>query len=593
MRYFHSFFVILSAFLFSSMLCSPVLAQQIRVADKEANIFGAMPMVRDISLSPDGNRIAFISPGPGKEIDLYTIDLNKDSKPLRITSSKGDPEDLWSCSWVSNERLVCTTFGLRKWGGEIFGSSSKIALNWDGSQPKLLGKRGKTQVAEIRFSSGGIIDWLPEQDNAVLLGRWDEEKAGTFNKFGGHRGGYIAERVDTITGKTTRVERGHRDTSHYISDGRGNIRIKGMRTKLGRTERDSGRIKYYFRDIGGEWKILDERDYTERTGFTPVTVDPNLNRVFGYKTIDGHRALVAITLDDNLQETILFKHDEVDISNLIRIGREQRVVGVSYVTDKRIGEYFDPKIKKMTIALSKVLGGKTIHLADSDKDETKFLVWAGADTDPGQYFLFDKTAGSLRPILGVRPHAENLQLAAVQSIEYPATDGTMIPAYLTLPPDGDDKDLPSLVMPHGGPSARDEWGFDWLPQFFAAKGFAVIQPNFRGSAGYGEDWLKDNGFKSWKTSIADVSDAGKYLISKGIADPENLSIFGWSYGGYAALQANVITPGLFRKAVAVAPVTDLQILKNNARSYSYSRVYSKYIGSGPHVRSGSPLQNVD
>lgn len=147
-------------------------------------------------------------------------------------------------------------------------------------------------------------------------------------------------------------------------------------------------------------------------------------------------------------------------------------------------------------------------------------------------------------------------------------------------------------MPHGGPSARDEWGFDWLSQYFAARGFAVLQPNFRGSAGYGSAWFQKNGFQSWKTAIGDVNAAGRWLETQGIAAPGKLAIVGWSYGGYAALQSAVLDPDLFKAIVAVAPVTDLDRLREESRDRSNFRLVSKFIGQGPHVREGSPAQNV-
>ena len=128
--------------------------------------------------------------------------------------------------------------------------------------------------------------------------------------------------------------------------------------------------------------------------------------------------------------------------------------------------------------------------------------------------------------------------------------------------------------------------------FFAAEGYAVIQPNFRGSAGYGQEWFKDNGFKSWRTAIGDVNDAGKWMVSQGIADPSKLAIVGWSYGGYAALQSAVLEPELFKAIIAVAPVTDLAALKNDAKPYaSYTNV-KEYVGSGPHISEGSPARNA-
>ncbi|MGB5724317.1 MAG: alpha/beta fold hydrolase [Parasphingorhabdus sp.] len=234
-----------------------------------------------------------------------------------------------------------------------------------------------------------------------------------------------------------------------------------------------------------------------------------------------------------------------------------------------------------------------IHFSGADSEETKLLIWGGSDVDPGQYFLFDKSSKQLRPLLGVRPSLENAQLGKVKPISYPAADGTMIPGYLTLPPGSSGKNLPAIVMPNGNPESRDEWGFDWLAQFFVSQGYAVLQPNYRGSGGYGDEWYKKNGFQSWRTAIGDVTDAGKWLIAQGIAKPSALSIVGWSYGGYAALQSAVLEPDLFKAVIAIAPVTDLTTFKSNAKGYYDEAVVRKYVGDGPHIKEGSPAQNAD
>jgi dipeptidyl aminopeptidase/acylaminoacyl peptidase len=169
----------------------------------------------------------------------------------------------------------------------------------------------------------------------------------------------------------------------------------------------------------------------------------------------------------------------------------------------------------------------------------------------------------------------------------------MIPGYLTLPPGIDNPHgLPAIVMPHGGPSTRDDWGFDWLAQFFAARGYAVLQPNFRGSSGYGDDWFRDNGFKSWEVAVGDVVASGRWLVKEGIADPAKLGIVGWSYGGYAALQSVAIDPGIFKAIVAIAPVTDLSELKSEYGFFTNYYAVSDFIGSGPHMRDGSPVNQV-
>jgi dipeptidyl aminopeptidase/acylaminoacyl peptidase len=180
----------------------------------------------------------------------------------------------------------------------------------------------------------------------------------------------------------------------------------------------------------------------------------------------------------------------------------------------------------------------------------------------------------------------------MKPMTFAAADGTQIPGYLTLPPGSAGKNLPAIVLPHGGPSARDEWGFDYLVQFFAARGYAVLQPNFRGSSGYGSDWFQHNGFQSWRTAIGDVNDAGRWLVQQGIADPHKLAIVGWSYGGYAALQSQVLDPDLFKAVVAIAPVTDLEQLRQDHRDYTDYNLVSAFIGQGPHVTEGSPAQNV-
>jgi dipeptidyl aminopeptidase/acylaminoacyl peptidase len=562
-------------------------------ANEKAKIFGALPSVTDISLSPDGTKVAFVSPGPGKTTDLYTIDLSAGAAPTRVTSSSGEPESLQWCNWVSNTRLACKVGGVDEYAGQLYGFSNIFAVDADGANPKLLTRKQRGNTIGFTLYGGQIIDWLPDDENAVLMTRYHLEEGKPGTRIQNTDRGLAVERVDTRTGRAKMVERPEEEAVEYITDGEGNVRIMGMRTKLGRTERNSGEIKYFFKADRG-WKRFEELNYADRTGFNPYAVDPATNRVFGFQRVDGRKALVAKKLDDSGTSEVIFAHDEVDVDGLIRIGRKNRVVGASYVVDARQGHYFDEDLEKLRSGLAKALSNNiAIGFVDASLDETKLLIRATSDTNPGQYYLFDRTQKKLEPLLGVRPYAEKEKLATVKPISYPAADGTMIPGYLTLPAGSDGKGLAAIVMPHGGPESRDEWGFDWLAQFFASQGFAVVQPNFRGSSGYGDAWYQENGFQSWRTSIGDVTDAGKWLISEGIAKPEALSIVGWSYGGYAALQSAVLAPDLFKAVVAIAPVTDLSTLKTNAKNTYSSAVVRDYVGDGPHVNEGSPARNID
>ena len=213
-----------------------------------------------------------------------------------------------------------------------------------------------------------------------------------------------------------------------------------------------------------------------------------------------------------------------------------------------------------------------LSILNASADGSKLLILAYGDTDPGSFYVFDKANRHLDEVGVVRVPLLGMQLARVQPITFPAADGASVPAYLTLPPGSNGKNLPAIVLPHGGPSARDEWAFDWLPQFLAARGYAVIQPNFRGSAGYGDDWLAKNGFQGWRTAIGDITASAKYIVSKGIADANRLAIVGWSYGGYAALLSGAEQPALYKAVVAIAPVTDLGLLKREASNFTNGRL---------------------
>jgi dipeptidyl aminopeptidase/acylaminoacyl peptidase len=304
-------------------------------------------------------------------------------------------------------------------------------------------------------------------------------------------------------------------------------------------------------------------------------------------------ALYRIKLDGTKDEQLVASNPKVDIDGVVRVGNGLKVIGYTYAEDKRQTVYFDPEFGHLADALSHTLPkDPLVNFAGASADGRKLLIFAGSDSDPGHYYLYDKQTHELNDLMQVRPALAGRTLAKVSSISYKAADGTVIPAYLTLPPGKEAKGLPAVVLPHGGPSDRDEWGFDWLPQFLAARGYAVIQPEYRGSGGFGDKWLMDNGFKSWRTSIGDIDSAATYLASSGIADPKRIAILGWSYGGYAALQAAATDPSLYKGVVAIAPVTDLALLKQESQDYTDADVVAKFVGSGPHIVEGSPLHHA-
>jgi len=564
-----------------------------------ARAFGARPSVMGLSLSPDGTRVAYIAPAKSNGAALVTGRFESEFKGTPVMFSDGKPYRLRGCRWVSDQRLVCQVFGIveDQTPGGVVGLlpiSRWLAVNADGSNVQTLGVRRGTYSRGYFLHDGDIIDYLPDEDAAVLMSRRYTPDTHSGSHIGSDKEGLGVDRVDTRTLAVRSIIPPRPDAFEYLSDGRGSVRVMGVLEQ----ERgyNSGKLTYYYRLAGAtDWKPLSQYDERDRSGFEPVAVDHDLDVVYGFRRTDGRRSLYTIRLDGSMQEQLIYSHPDVDLSGLLRIGRRQRVVGVTYVTDRAQSEVFDPEIKQLLGSLARAFPQQPLlRLADSSIDENKLLIFAGSDTDPGVYYLFDRKARQLATFLVLRADLEGVRLAKVRPVSYPAGDGVMVPGYLTLPPGQEDAHgLAAIVLPHGGPSARDEWGFDWLSQYFANRGYAVLQPEFRGSAGYGDAWFQQNGFRSWRVAIGDVLSAGRWLVGQGVADPARLGIVGWSYGGYAALQSAVVDPTVFKAVVAIAPVTDLAALVEERRYWSNFEVTKESIGDAAQARDASPIEHTD
>jgi dipeptidyl aminopeptidase/acylaminoacyl peptidase len=425
----------------------------------------------------------------------------------------------------------------------------------------MLGQTDSFYDASIRQFDASVVDWLDGTTNKVLLQRAYVPEEG---KLGTHlvrtKQGLGVDRVDVTSLSSESVETPRDAASDYMSDGRGNIRImQSAGTVTPSAGMLSGQIKYLYRTPGShDWQTLTEARYDE---FQALAVDADSNQLYALKKKDGRYALYGIKLDGTASEHLIASNPQVDIDDVVRFGRGQRVIGYTYAEDRRVVVYFDPEFKALSEALSKALPHlPLVDFVDSSRDGRKLLIHAGSDSDPGRYYLFDRDAKSLTPAMIDRPELEGRTLASVKSVVISAPDGVSIPAYLTLPPGKDPKKLPTVILPHGGPSARDYWGFDWLAQFLAALGYAA---------------------------------SAKWLAAQGIADPQRTAILGWSYGGYAALQSAATESDLYKAVVAIAPVTDLAMLKMDYHDFTIRNLVDEEIGTGPHVAEGSPLRHAN
>jgi dipeptidyl aminopeptidase/acylaminoacyl peptidase len=565
-----------------------------------AAAFGSRPDITDLRLSPDGQSVAFITPLEGQGSVVYTLSLAPGAKAKIAYFADGKPIRMNGCNWVANDRLICSVYALvnDKVNNNIAGLlpvTRLAAVNADGTNGQKLGVPENQNSPGFSLNDTAVIDWLPDQDGSVLMARAyipTSDHPGTDTGY--NLRGVGVDEINTRTLAVKHLVPPRQGAFRYLTDGRGTVRIVAESVP-DPTGRNSGTTSYLYRLPDSiDWHDLSRYNAVDHTGFEPVAVDHDLNIAYGWKKLDGRTALYAMSLDGSLHERLVYSRPDVDLGGLVRIGRRSRVVGVSYATDLPHTEYFDDNIKELLGALHKALPQeKLMGVIDASVDESKLLVFAGSDTDPGAYYILDRHANSVHKFLGTRAKLEAATLAHVKPITYPSSDGQTIPAYLTLPPGMEDPHgQPAIVLPHGGPSERDEWGFDWLAQFYAARGYVVLQPEFRGSAGFGDAWFQHNGFKSWQTAVGDVVAAGQWLVKQGIADPAKLGIVGWSYGGYAALQSVAIDPTVFKAIVAIAPVTDLAAAKSERGFWSDFYLVSDFIGSGDNMRDGSPISHV-
>ncbi|WP_293881881.1 S9 family peptidase [Sphingomonas sp.] len=558
-----------------------------------AAAFGAREAVEQVSLSPDGTQVAYLTPTDVGSI-LVVRGVTENAVPRAVIASNRVGERLKRCHWVSNARLVCMIYGTTDVDGRKVSFSRLFAIDIDGTNLKQISSRQNANSRGLLLGGGDVIDWLPGQDGVVLMSRphLPDDRIGS--KLGSSSEGLAVDLVDTRTGSVRAVEAPRRDAFTYLSDGLGAVRIYGSEGH------DTGGMQtgvntYFFRKAGeSAWQRLSQYNDEAKTGFMPLAVSPTLNIAYGFKHADGRNAIYSMALDGTSTERMVASRPDVDIDDLVQIGRRNRVVGATYQTDARSMIFFDVALQNLMVSLGKAVPKQPLmRIVDSSIDERKLLIFAGSDDDPGVYYLYDRDKRDLHILFPARPQLEGRSLGHMKAITYPAADGTLIPAYLTLPPNiTSAKGLPAIVLPHGGPASRDEWGFDWLPQYYASQGYAVLQPQFRGSSGYGDSWFEKNGFQSWQIAIGDVTDAGRWLVKQGIANPARLAVVGWSYGGYAALQSAVVAPDLFKAVVAIAPVTDLAMLKRERAGWTDDRLSQQYIGSGPHIVAGSPAQNA-
>ena len=546
--------------------------------DQAAKLFGDRLSAFAPDLSPSGDKLVYLAAGPGTSTVAHLIDLSKHTD-LVLAQSNGKPQNLYRCAFSDERWVICSFGGMMHQLDTTYAIGRTVALDTVTGAFHPLSATTPGRQSFLQFD-GRIIDWLPDEQRSVLMER-------TYPGVQGSREQYALDKIELDPFTVRAAETANPIEYHYMTDGHGTVRIRSL-ASLDVDGNYTGGRKYEFRATpGGRWIPLQTDP-----AFTPLAVDRNSDSLYFLKPLNGRDALYRMKLDGSGAESVVASNPDFDIDSVIQFGPGAPVVGFRYTDDRSHSIYLDPAAQMLGHELMLALDTMPlINVIRSSTDGNKVLLHAGSDVDPGVYFLLDRTTNRLSPVLSSRDKLDGVTLAPMKSVSIPTADGKTIPAYVTMRDDLGAGPHPAVVMPHGGPSARDTWRFDWLGQFLAARGYIVIQPNFRGSSGYGKDFLGENAFHEWRTVMSDIHDSADWMVKQGLVDPGRIAIVGWSYGGYAALQSAAMDHR-YKAVVAIAPVTDLKRLRRDAEGFRNETTQKEEIGKGDQLVDGSPINHA-
>ena len=340
-----------------------------------------------------------------------------------------------------------------------------------------------------------------------------------------------------------------------------------------------------------DWNILWRFEAFSEDEVWPLGFgkDPNALYVTAYH--EGRRAVFKVDLSDpELTKELVFADPDYDAGgSLIYSKLSGDVIGIRYSTDGGY-TFWDKEYQQLQESINAALPGTTNLLYSLSDDERHYVALATSDTNPGTFYIGARDENQLLRVGDRNPALPTERMSEVEAISYKARDGLEIEGLMTLPKEQAEGPYPAIIFPHGGPISFDGGGFDYWTQYFASRGYAVLQMNFRGSAGYGYDFMK-SGLQAWGLEMQnDVEDGTRWLIEEGVADPERICVVGASYGGYAALMEAARNPDLYKCAVSFAGVTDVAYLVSSSRHYSNFEIVKEQVGSDySELRKRSPL----
>ena len=527
----------------------------------DAAAFFRDPSLAKAAISPDGRHVAGIRSKEGVQAILsIAIDSGEVDSLGAIQIDGGDRLRHFSkLGWASASKLLASVESRLAYSGALKPRKTRLFLAELGKdRPRYLGPRlDPDDPADVierwQQFEDDIIHWLPRDPDAVVVdfkGRAKRFDLRT-SRYTKVRGSYMAERIAV----------------QWLADHRGAVRAAyGTRGWGTRYLLFARRAEVEAFEKLAEFDMLSEKGIL----FAGFSEDPNRIYVFADND-EGRTALREYTLPEGPLGPEIVSLPDYDLRRLRSSPADGHLIAVEYDAKKPESHYLDAAWERTQNAVDAALPKRVNRFISMDVDETRAVVDSAGPQSPPRLYVVDRRDDSVEELLENYPEVDRRRLSPMRPVEYRARDGSRIPAYLTVPRGRDPAQLPVVVLVHGGPSDRVVWGWDPLVQFLASRGFAVFQPNFRGSAGYGRAY-REAAHRRWgQEPQSDISDGVRWLIERGVADPERIGIYGTGYGGYAALLEAARVPDLYAAAASYGAMTDLiETLADEARGYGGS-----------------------
>jgi dipeptidyl aminopeptidase/acylaminoacyl peptidase len=532
-------------------------------------------------LSPEGKKIAVTVPVNGRKA-LAVLDLESRSSKL-VAASKD--WDIANARWISERRLVFSINDSQATAADNRGGGL-FAVDAAGGPIRKLGMTVKEAISEQkRYRPVTMLQPANDGTDDILV--VFDERNGDPDEVS--FGGVDVYRMDTRTGRSKMLTfDSPGKVQQWVVDPANQVRV-GISL---RNDKAAGKLMYhvYYRENqDAKWQLISKFGYGE-AGFMPVGFDSDNKTMYvaGRGPDDDTVGLYTWDFDQQAPKELVLRHPRADFGgSLLRDAVTRKVIGAAIDAMKPEVYYFDQDYADLQGLFDVSLKGTVNSL---QKRGDRVLVTASSSTDPGQVYLYDAKTRKMEFLLAFKPDVDPSALSEMQVTQYTARDGLTIPAYLTLPKDKPSKNLPLVVFVHGGPHARDEWGYNPYVQHLASRGFAVLQPQFRMSTGLG--WkLHRAGWKQWGLAMQDdLTDGVNWLVKQGMVDPSRVCIMGASYGGYATMFGLAKDPDLYQCGVNFVGVTDIRMLFTVAWSDTSGGAWAQYQQKAMH---GDPEKDVE